>query len=264
MRGHHVVIVCVAATATTILPTPASAQGSRQTEAEQAPSDADLARARSLFLQGVEHSDAGRWSVAAARFEEALAIRAAPAIEYNLASALIELGEYQRADRLLRQVLEHPESSEELRLSATNARGDVRARAAELRIRGFGDAAIRVDGVIVPPEEAVRPYFLTPGSHRVELVRGEAVVSHREVEVTPASVTEVPFGPRSGASVPTPGEAIESRSLDPTVAFLVVGSVLTVVAIAAVIAFATSDGAQPFEGLGPDFGGPARGSVFDF
>ena len=269
MLTIHVTIALV-----TILPSPAFAQGSRPSDAEQAPSEGpnegpnegpseeDLARARALFLQGVEFSDGGRWEAAAASFERALALRAAPAIEYNLASALIELGQFQRADRLLRGVLEHPEASEDLRRSAINARGDVRARAAELRFSRFGGGTVRVGGEAVAADEAVRPYFVVPGEHQVELVRGGSVTERREVEVVAASVTEVEF--TSAEVAVAVSDPPETRPIDPTVAFLVVGSVLTVVAVTAVIAFASSDGAQGFDGLGPELGGAPQGAVFEF
>lgn len=163
------------------------AQDAEQEEAP--PVDPNTEQARRLFSEGVALSDAGRWTIAAQRFREALELKDAQAIRYNLASTLIELGEFHEADALLAEVLADGEASEALRRSAIQARGDIRARAAELR---FTEPQVtRVDGRFLPADYLDKPLFLPPGEHIIEQVQGGRVVEQRVVTLDAASITTV-------------------------------------------------------------------------
>lgn len=245
-------------------------------------------RARSLFAEGVSLSDAGRWTLAAQRFREALALRNAPAIRYNLGSALIELGEFQEADTLLKSVVTDDESAEPLRRSATQARGDVRARAAELRFTEPG--VTRVDGRFLPADFIDKPLFLVPGQHVIEHVARGRVIEQRVVELEAASITTVrwseatwearrqpanrlsphvddgdeddaPLAPIVFSPLGPLNDAAEPAQLGTVIA---VGFTVALVATVGAVAAATSDGGVPAGDLGPQLNGPIGVQILDF
>ena len=158
-------------------------------EPQPPPVDPNTQRARALFAEGVALSDAARFAVAAQRFREALELKDAPAIRYNLASTLIELGEFHEADAMLYEVLHAEDVSESLKRAATQARGDVRARAAELRFTEPGFT--RLDGRFLPNDFIDKPLFVVPGEHVMEYVRGGRVLEQRVVTLEAASITTV-------------------------------------------------------------------------
>ena len=229
--------------------------------------------------------------MAAQRFREALELKDAPAIRYNLASTLIELGEFQEADALLVQVLNNPESSEALSQSATQARGDVRARAAELR---FTEPQVtRVDGRFLPGDFVDKPMFLVPGEHVIEHVTGGRVVEQRVVQLAAASITTVRWSearwearpaqrvtPRAAAAAASGGEedgefrapirfsplqpAAEAAESAPIASIIAVGFTITLVATVGALAAATTDGSVPLGDLGPRIDGPVGVQVLSF
>lgn len=251
-------------------------------------SDEATERARSLFAEGVSLTDARRWPLAATRFREALALKDAQPIRYNLASTLIELGEFQEADELLHEVLADDTSSEALRRSATQARGDVRARAAELR---FTEPQVtRVNGQFLPRDFVDKALFVAPGEHIIEYVRGGRVREQRVVQLEAASITTVRWGQavwearRNLHEAPEETSAAESEtavsltpipfsplqpSADaaesaPVASILAVGFTVALVVTVGVVAAVTSDGA-PIEGAtNPQFEGPTGVEILSF
>ena len=86
-----------------LAPTQAHAQRRRRRDASPttptatAAADESTTRARTLFAEGVRFASRREFEQAEASFREALALRDAPAIRYNLASVLFEQGEYSEA-----------------------------------------------------------------------------------------------------------------------------------------------------------------------
>lgn len=257
--------------------------------------DPDTERARSLFREGVALSDAGRWTMAAERFRQALALKDAMAIRYNLGSALIELGDFQEADRLLRQVTRDEGSAEALRRSATQARGDIRARAAELR---FTEPQVtRVNGRFLPRDFLDQAMFVVPGEHVIEHVGRGRVLEQRIVTLEAASITTVRWTETTWRSQHQPpsvaalarahhGEGPSAQEeggsglkpipfspLQPSDAAAVPGSwgaavavamALALVAGAGVYAAVTSDGTVESSEFSPKPGGPFAIEVLNF
>jgi hypothetical protein len=83
--------------------------------AQPVATEEDTERARTLFEQGVQDGDRGRWEDAVRNFREALRLRDAPAIRYNLGAALVELRRDAEAEPELRRVADDPGAPEELR-----------------------------------------------------------------------------------------------------------------------------------------------------
>jgi hypothetical protein len=167
--------------------------------------------ARTLFNQGLEYSDAGRWQEAADRFRRAYEVKATAEIAYNLAQAYIRLGYLAGASELFRRAAEDPEASPAAREAA-------RARLAQVSPR-LGRLTVRLDlergafayldghplergmiGVVMPVD---------PGPHLVQARwRNGTDVSRRVTlaEGSESTVTLTPPGalvtaPRSQASV---------------------------------------------------------------
>ena len=65
----------------------------------------ELEEARATFAEGVELSRAGRWAAAAQRFRRVHAVRATPAVKFNLGLALVRSGREQQGERYLRAAL---------------------------------------------------------------------------------------------------------------------------------------------------------------
>jgi hypothetical protein len=81
--------------------------------------------ARRLFSEGLADVDAQRWTEATDHFAGAYALSPTPEIAYNLASALMRIGELAQASRLLTRVSDDAAARPEVREAA-------RARLAEL------------------------------------------------------------------------------------------------------------------------------------
>lgn len=88
----------------------------------------DSARARALFDEGVTLGDQQRWPEATAKFRQALALRDAPAIRYNLGAALAEQRQWDEAITHLQHVVDDEEAPEELRQRANTALLNARAQ----------------------------------------------------------------------------------------------------------------------------------------
>ena len=82
---------------------PTSAPEAPGAPAEAAPSAEVLEVARSLFREGVEAAQAGRWEEARQRFARVLSLRAAPLVRFNLAVASRNVGRFVEAIDQYRQ-----------------------------------------------------------------------------------------------------------------------------------------------------------------
>ena len=162
---------------------PAEAQHGRGRGHGRQAADDPNARARSLFAEGVQLEEEGLHEQAEARFREALALRDAPAIRYNLASVLFEENEYPEAAALLDSILADSGAPEDLRQHATELRGQIDQRAGRLHIDlHTSGASVAVDGFVISDLSSDIP--IAPGEHTV-------TATHEGAEIARGSVTAV-------------------------------------------------------------------------
>lgn len=169
------------------------------------PSDADTAAARALFSEGRALADSQRWPEAADRFRRALALRPSPAIRYNLAVALDQLGQLVEASEQLRTAIREAPAPDRTRTAAEALLRNVEPRIGRLTIVLEGDA----DGVDVlldgrPLSSALLGVGAPadPGHHRVVARRGTAETSE-ETDLEPGAAASITIeAPAAGASGP--------------------------------------------------------------
>jgi hypothetical protein len=151
-----------------------------------APANQDVERARVLFKQGVELARARDFANAAARFREALALRSAPAVQYNLAAALSQLGEHAEAFNLCQQLIRSPEAPADVQAHSQKLMGEIAARTARLTVlasAGGDTPEIAIDGVPLPADQLGFARALPPGTHRVTAERNHERFFEREVSI---------------------------------------------------------------------------------
>ncbi len=217
------------------------------------------AMARALFREGLAHAREGRYERAADLFQRAQALRPAPGIAYNLASAFARLGRLVEASELLQWVIRHPETSDGMRAAAQTSIDAIRPRLAivHLVVRGPREGldllldaaplAYAAVGVDVP---------LDPGRHRFELARGEERVASREVELGEGERAELELAvpvTRLASSVVVVHEPAEAPPPTEDWSWLAwAGGALAVVVvgvvIGAIVAAAQSGAAEPIVG----------------
>ncbi|HEY0711050.1 MAG TPA: hypothetical protein VGF45_00130 [Polyangia bacterium] len=181
------------------------------------------AAARALFHEGLAFADAQRWSEAADRFERARVLRPSPEVTYNLCTSLVKLRKLVRASELLREIMDDPHASAQVKTAARARLVEVVPRLAYLTIRmptgtrvaaaGGGDGAdslvVLVDGQ--PFDEARLGVALPmdPTSHTVHLRLGTTVLDRRELLLDEGERRVVSFEP---GAAPVP---VSSRGWEP-------------------------------------------------
>ncbi len=163
-----------------------AASASTASEHANAPTTPELERARVQFQRGVELAARGDYANAAKRFREAMAIHPAPAVAYNLASALFELNQPAEAYNLVQSVLTASDTPEAVRPRAQQLEHALAERVARLTVvvgSEHGDVSIQVDGAELPPSQIGVPRAVEPGRHVVRAERGGVRVSEREVDI---------------------------------------------------------------------------------
>ncbi len=115
-----------------------SAGVARAQECNAHASDAEVERARSLFVDGSHDVEAYRWSDAIPKFEQSYALSCAPSALYNLAMALRALGRHHEArDAFDRLLADHEALDDERRRTAETYRQEEAARVAVLLLAGL-------------------------------------------------------------------------------------------------------------------------------
>jgi len=153
---------------------------------DEAPSPAELERARALFQKGVELANQGQFGAAEVRFRGALDIHHAPAVEYNLAAALFELHQYEEAFNRCQSVLRHRDTPGPLRERAQALERALYPHVARLTViasSASNDLTVRVDGEALDASLLGVPRAVPPGNHLVLAARGELTLSQRSVDV---------------------------------------------------------------------------------
>lgn len=131
------------------------------------------AAARSLFEEGVRESDAAQWDAAAQKFREALALRDSPVVRFNLAVALIELGQLVEATDLLRAVQRDTRTSSDIATRIPELLESAEKRLAHLTILVEGEGGeILLDERTLRSEDLGAPMALDPGTYTLRVQRG--------------------------------------------------------------------------------------------
>ncbi|MFK7986292.1 MAG: hypothetical protein AB8I08_09690 [Sandaracinaceae bacterium] len=238
-----------------LAPSAAYAQDAEESSAAtpadaEADDEGNTARARELFAQGVDLSTRGRWAPAAARFEEALALRDAPAIRYNLAVALHELGRDLEANTQLDAMAADPETTADLAARSDELRPQILRMLGRLTIeRGpeVADAAVRLDERALDEAALRGPVTVTAGAHVISAERDGSEVARTEVSVLAGERTHVLLGLTHSDDEAEGGALHEQWYFWAAIGG---GAVLLAVVIGASVAVATSsqDGGQLVEG----------------
>lgn len=152
------------------------------------------ALARSLFRQGVELSDAGRWAEAADHFRRSLSLRDSPIVEFNLATALTHTGRLVEATELFRRASRDPEAPERLRQAARQQIDALAPRLGRLTVEvegPLGSVELRMDGDALPREGVGVAAPADPGHHVLVALRDGAEVARSEVDVAEGGAASV-------------------------------------------------------------------------
>lgn len=182
----------------------AAAQGAPGAPEAASASSEDMDRARVLFHQGVELTGSQSYSEAAASFREALALHPAPAIAYNLAAALVELGELVEAGELLDGVLEDDTTPDSVRVHADELKATLDGRYARLTVfvTGYrGSATVHVDEREIDETEFGTPLRLNAGAHTVTARRGDTVLQTEERTIAEGQTAQVSLDPATWALI---------------------------------------------------------------
>lgn len=215
-RGHHrgVPPTTQAAPATETNATPPTlAPAAPGAPAEAAPSAEVLEVARSLFREGVEAAQAGRWEEARQRFARVLSLRAAPLVRFNLAVASRNVGRFVEAIDQYRQfVRDIPAGSDPARERAAHDEvTQLEARRAFVRVQVSGDAAARfvLDGRTLPASLLGEEIPVDPGPHTVDVEgragdrqRREGTLYEAEHVTVDVALNPTPQGATGGAGAP--------------------------------------------------------------
>ncbi len=227
----------------------AEAQRRRRRATPQTTDTAETDRARSLFAEGVSLVAESRFADAETRFREALAIRDAPAIRYNLASVLYEQGEYPEAQVENERALAAEAVPDPVRTAATELRAHIAERAAYVTFELAGPAvggSISVDGYVLTQPGLEIP--ISPASHTVLVTVSGAEVARREVEVPTGQHRTIVVGEVPVDAAP----AVPGRSIDQEEWFWPVvagGGVLVVAIVGVSVGVAATSGVEgPVQG----------------
>ncbi len=155
--------------------------------------EARNARARALFAEGVELSDASEWSEAASRFEQALELRDAPAIRYNLAVAYAELGRRAAAMAQLDRALRADDVPTGLQASIEDLVAEIEDEVGSIVIDAEDldeGAVFLLDGVEIEAEDAAHIIRVEPGSHVVTATLDGDEIARVEIAVVAGVPTD--------------------------------------------------------------------------
>ncbi|MBW2461121.1 MAG: hypothetical protein JRH11_05710 [Deltaproteobacteria bacterium] len=199
-------------------------------------------QARALFAEGVAEMAEEDWPLAASKFEEALLLHSAPSIEYNLASAYLELGRIGEAGDLAASVAANPAADEELQGHARDLEARIAERAGTLTIEVSGDenvgATVSVDDYTVPQERVGVVRYESPGDHQVVIHRGDGSTEERSVSVTQGAPERVTFG--APLLQGGPGAADDGSVYSSPLFWGLVGAGVAVMLVAIIAAAATA------------------------
>lgn len=226
--------------------------------ASDEPTAEELEQARQLFADGVRYAGEGEFGRAAIAFRRAAEIKPAPAVLFNLASALFEARELPEAAAQARAVLDAPDAPEELKQRAEVLLDEIRGQTATLTIRLGGQAdGAKVDGVLLEPDQLDAPLILEPGTHTVVGLRRGEEMTHRELTIRAGSqahvdVSVIPTPAEVAAANPPPPDGPPDEPAESSKLWLYVGigagAVAVAVAVIVIIAVTSGGTEDPIEG----------------
>jgi len=194
---------------------PAMAMAQETAESEGEPTPDQLAEARELFEDGLRYASEGLFGRAEIAFRRAAAIKAAPPVLYNLASAQYELGELVEAGTNAQLVLADGETPPELAESARALLQQVHPRVGRLtvQIAGAADTAT-VDGEALEDSQLGRALIVEAGTRTIAGMRDGETVTERTIDLEAGAqayvdVTVVPTAAETAAAAETTAAAVE-------------------------------------------------------
>jgi tetratricopeptide (TPR) repeat protein len=160
---------------------------------------ASVERARTLFTDGVALAQEQRFEEAEAHFREALTLRDAPTIRYNLASVLFEQGEFAEANELARVLLASADTPDPVRTPTAALSAQIQEASGLVLFQlpsSLAGGTLSVDDVAVA--DASRAVALAPGHHVARVERDGTEVGTAEVDAVAGERTTVDVTPSLG------------------------------------------------------------------
>jgi hypothetical protein len=160
------------------------------------------ATARTLFNEGLEYSDAGRWQEAADRFGRAYQSKPTAEIAYNLAQAYVRLGHLSSAAEMLRRAASDPEATPAVREASRARLAQVTPRLGRLAVRldSRQDALVTVDGRMIEAGNLGVAMPVDPGPHLVRARWGDGQDLSRRVTVAEGAESTIILAPPATAN----------------------------------------------------------------
>ena len=171
----------------------------------------DTERARERFARGIACIEEHETRCAIEHFEAALALHDAPAIRYNLASALFELRRYPEAARQTAACLAAEDAPEDIRGHCETLQTQLREQGGTIAITVSGSAEgaeTSVDEVVIPPPERAA-VVVAPGTRVVALTRDGEELARQEIEIAAGASESVEL-----TAPPTPEEVAAQAQLE--------------------------------------------------
>jgi len=239
-----------------------------------AQSEADTARARALFQQGLDAARAEHWVDARDAFVQSLDIAERPSTLLNLAAAQVQTGQLVEGAASYRRFLEIATEAREAahRAQAQAALDALAPRIPHVivRVQGLADGdEVRLDYQVLLPAALGTPTAVDAGSHEVAVLRsGRSVASQRfqlaegqsvEMTLDTTPVVQSPTQAAASATTPSMDQAIAEPVPDEHAShgddtMLIVGIVIGAAVVAGVaiglgVYFGTQGGsASPYHG----------------
>lgn len=159
--------------------------------------------ARQLFKEGVKAFQSGDFATALVKFQRADAAGHAPAITYNIARTLEQLGRPEEAMLAYERYLAEAGEGGELTTAAALAIAQIKARNARLVVSSTPPGAtVALDGTPLP-EKTPTSVLVPPGRHRLTLSLDDWK-EERTVETSAGASSEIVFYRSKSAPAPAP------------------------------------------------------------
>lgn len=168
--------------------------------------------ARKAFKEGVTAFQAGDFATALAKFQKADAAAHAPAITYNIARTLEQLGRPQDAIFAYERYLAEAGEGGEFTTAAALAIAQIKARNARLVVSSTPPGAtVTLDGTPLP-EKTPTTVLVPPGRHRLTLSLDDWN-EERTVETTAGTASELVFVRGKSAPAPPPKRVVVVKTV---------------------------------------------------
>jgi len=155
------------------------------------------ARARQLFSEGVELAGQHQYADAATHFRQALALRDAPAIRYNLASTLFEEHQVTEANEIVNGLLAITDLPDSVRTPTLALQQQIRASSGFVTFTLPSGVTGEVQLDDTPVADPRVASAVTPGSHHVVAIADGATVAEARFELGSGVNREIALEPAS-------------------------------------------------------------------